>query len=149
MSSQQQLEIDRLRRSNRPLLPIFNDDGSLLAVEEITKSSIPTIQIIAFKLNFKHNPQAFLKMEYKLEDRCNAVGVTYIRPKLTHSVQDTLERKALLDRAIKTAKQNLSRNTMTKEERKKRSAKDMEYEVLFSCVEARQVENADFSTYLA
>ena len=66
-------------------------------------------------------------MEYKLEDRCNAVGVTYIRPKLTHSVQDTLERKALLDRAIKTAKQNLSRNAMTKEERKKRSAKDMEY----------------------
>ena len=110
-------------------MPIFNDDGSLLAVEETNKlsSSIPATQIVAFKLNFKHNPQAFSKMECKLQARCNEVGVACIRPTIADSVQDTLKRKATLNRAIKAAKQNLSGNAMTKEERKKRSAKQMEH----------------------
>jgi hypothetical protein len=120
-------EIERLRRSNRPLLPIFNDDGSMRTLEEASNPFIPEIQDFAFKLNFKHYPHAFLKMEYKLQARCNKVGVTYIRPKITDSVQDTSKRKATLNRAIKTAKQNLSRKGMTKEERKKASVKQMEY----------------------
>ena len=66
-------------------------------------------------------------MEYKLEDRCNEVGVKYIHPKITDSVQDTVKRKATLNQAIKSAQQNLNRKAMTKEEHKKRSAKEMEY----------------------
>jgi hypothetical protein len=133
-------ELDHLRRSDCPLSLIFNESGSLLTLEEACRDRVLTHQFwegkgnppiprmcVAFKLNFKHYPLAFLKMEYKLEDRCNEVGVTYIRPKLTDSVQDTLERKSTLNKAIKRAKENLSRKAMTKEERKKRSAKQMGY----------------------
>jgi hypothetical protein len=63
-------ELDRLRRSDRPLSLIFNEGGSLLTLEEVNNPSIPTTQCVAFKLNFKHYPLAFLKMEYKLKDRC-------------------------------------------------------------------------------
>ena len=120
-------ELDRLRRSDRPLSLIFNEGGSLLTLEEVNNPSIPTTQCVAFKLNFKRYPLTFLKMEYKLEDRCNEVGVKYIRPKITDSVQDTVKRKATLNRAIKSAKQNSNRKAMTKEDRKKASAKQMEY----------------------
>ena len=133
-------ELDHLRRSDCPLSLIFNESGSLLTLEEACRDRVLTHQFwegkgnppiprmcVAFKLNFKYYPLAFLKMEYKLEARCNEVGVTYIRPKLTDSVQDTLERKSTLNKAIKRAKENLSRKAMTKEERKKRSAKQMGY----------------------
>ena len=120
-------ELDRLRRSDRPLSLIFNEGGSLLTLEEVNNPSIPTTQCVAFKLNFKHYPLTFLKMEYKLKDRCIEVGVKYIRPKITDSVQDTVKRKATLNRAIKSAKQNSSRKAMPKEDRKKRSTKEMEY----------------------
>ena len=90
-------ELHRLCRSERPLLPIFDGGGSLLTLEELNNPSIPSIQCDAFKLNFKHYPRAFLQMEYKLEARCNEVGVKHICPKTTDLVQDTLKRKATLN----------------------------------------------------
>ena len=79
---------------------------------------------------FKHYPDTFLEMEHDRRNRCEENGVAYVPPKITDSVDATVERIKKLTRAIKSAKQNARRKEMTEKDRKellaKRSAARME-----------------------
>ena len=59
-----------------------------------------------------------MRIEHSLQIRCYKLGVEYIPPKPTDSAEKTLKRKASINRAIKSAAQKLSRESMTRRTQK-------------------------------
>jgi hypothetical protein len=107
--------------SSNPLSLIFEDDGSLMTKDK--SWSISEAHAADFNRTFGQYPPTFLKIENRLRTRCEENGVTYVPPKITDSVAATFERIKKLNRAIKSAKQKLSRNAMPEKDRKELSAK--------------------------
>jgi hypothetical protein len=157
-------EIHRRRRSPHPLSSIFDEDtGSLVTPQKLKQKPvfyrnrkyrrmargwneharehswfIHPLEEGAFFLNFRQYPIDFLRAEHSREAKCKELGIEYVPPQLTDSVQVTLERismiegaiksaEAIRDKANKSAADKLRRKTMTEEERKVVSAKRAEY----------------------
>ena len=143
-------EIVRRRQSPHPLSSIFEhwlidhtQGATIFAIPRNIKYDrmhrgldeqswfIHPLEKGAFFLNFRQYPIDFLRAEHAREARCNELGIKYIPPQLTDSVQVTLERISVLDTAIdkanEAAAERSRRKAMTKEDRKVASAKKAEY----------------------
>jgi len=117
--------------SSCPLSIIFDYDGPRSLIRDPLQLNYKQLtEGAAFKRIFKHYPDTFLEMEHDRRNRCEENGVAYVPPKITDSVDATVERIKKLTRAIKSAKQNARRKEMTEKDRKellaKRSAARME-----------------------
>ena len=104
-----------------PLYLIFSSDGLLTTepdsqLSHINKESRREEEE-EFKRNFNVAPSQFLRTELSIRKRCRDNGVQYIPPKLSDSVDATVERKRLLNRAIRTAQEKRRVENVNDEER--------------------------------
>ena len=70
-----------------------------------------------FKQSFRVYPSYFIRIEVRLEQKCNDCGIAYIAPELQDSVETTFERKAKLNKAIDAMRRRVERADESQEKK--------------------------------
>ena len=102
--------------SKHPLSLIFSPGGSILT-NRYGYYPCESDQELQFTRNFKVKPFTFINQLQNLETRCFDNGVIFTPLKLTDSVDETVAKIRMMNRAIKTAKQKKRRENMSQIER--------------------------------
>ena len=105
-----------------PLAPVFLPSGLFCRNPDSCKCTMEEKR--QFKQSFRVYPSNFIRIEVRLEQRCNDHGVAYISPELQDSVGATIERKAQLKKAIDKMRKRAERADESNEKKALRRTKD-------------------------